>query len=257
VKAVILAGGRAAPGLARVAGTDRKPLIEFGGKPSLWYVLQALSQSGCIEQICVVGSEGCHGIAEEHHAIFRPEGSGAIENMLSAIDALGLRGTGERVLVLAADTPLVRAEDISRFVSACPADAGMASAFVARERVEREQPSAPYHYIRVREGRFASTGIFILRASTAETMAERMRRAHQSRKSQLLVAIQLGPLNLLLLALGILPIERAKRAIERIAGDTAWGDLDASPRLSLDIDTPADYLYIRDNWEHLATAIRR
>jgi len=246
MKAVVIAGGYASDELVAVSGHARKALMELGGRPSLSYVLEALSGLSVV----VVGANETEPIAREHQAEFLPEGRGAIDNVLAGIEALGV-DPNERILVVPADVPLLRAEDVTAFLARCPSDAGVGSAFVPLESIERDHPGAKYGIIRMREGHYATGNLHLLRRSTATRIAETLRALHQSRKSQLKVAMQLGFGTLVRLKIGNLSVAHAKSKIERLLGDVAYGDFAASPRTSLDLDEPEDYVYLRKHWDRL------
>jgi molybdopterin-guanine dinucleotide biosynthesis protein A len=251
MKAVIFAGGYAAPDLTAVAGSDRKGLIELGGRPTITYVLDAVRQSKTVREVVLVGARELQLFAKEFGAEFLPESDGAIANILLGMEALGVKGSDERLMTLPGDTPLLRPEDIESFAARLPEEAGVGMTFVPRAAAEREHPGGPYTYIRIREGEFATGSLGILRASTAERISHHLQAMIASRKSQLKVAMQLGLWTLVRFRTGRLSIEHAQRKVEQLVDDAAFGDLAASPRTALDLDTEEDYLYIRDNWERL------
>jgi len=55
--ALIMAGGRIPADFAKAAGTDKKGLIEFHGRKSVEYVVQALKDAKGIARIALVGPQ--------------------------------------------------------------------------------------------------------------------------------------------------------------------------------------------------------
>ncbi len=249
MNAVVVAGGFASRDLADVAGEHRKGLIRLGGREALYYVLEALQGSRGVDKIALVGPEEMESLA--NGVTFVAEGTNVSQNILRGIGALGMEEVTEPVLVIPSDLPLLRSEDIEGFLARLPSGLGAAASFVRRERVEREQPGAPYTYIKVREGQFATGGITMVTPAVARCLADLIQQLHESRKSQLRVALMCGLGLLVRFRLGRLRIDEGVRAVRRLVGEDVWVDLDASPRTSLDLDGPEDYLYLRDNWDRL------
>jgi adenosylcobinamide-phosphate guanylyltransferase len=106
-----MAGGR---GKRFKAG--EKPLARFRGRPLVEYILRALEQARSIRRIYVVTSPWTRKTEEAlrgNYRILRAPGAGYVEDMRYALRALGLG----RTLVIAADLPLLRPEDIDYVVS--------------------------------------------------------------------------------------------------------------------------------------------
>ena len=251
MKAVILAGGVASEALASVAGERRKGLIPLGGRPAVSYVVQAL-RGAEIERVALVGPDEIRPQASD--CLWVPEGDGVADNLLAGIAALGCSGSSEPILVTPSDIPLLRERDVRSFLERVPSAVGAAASFVRKERVQYEQPGAVYRYIRTKEGSFATGGLCLIRADIAERLIHLVQRLHTSRKSQLRVALMLGLPVLIKFKLGFLDIAGALRAVERLIGAGVWVDLEASPRTSLDLDGPEDFLYLREHWERLSGA---
>lgn len=249
MNAVVVAGGFASDALTEVTGERRKGLIRLGGREAVSYVLEALRSASVIGRVALVGPQEMEPLA--NGAIFVHEGSNVSQNVLLGIGALGQDHATDPVLVVPADLPLLRREDIEGFSSRLPRGLGAAASFVRRERVEREQPGAPYTYIKMREGQFATGGISMVTPVVAARLAQLIQQLHESRKSQLRVARMLGIGLLVRFRLGRLRIDEGVRAVRRLVGEEVWADLDASPSTSLDLDGPEDYVYLRDNWDRL------
>jgi len=252
MNAVVVAGGFASPELAEVAGERRKGLIRLGGRETVSYVLEALQGTEEVTNVALVGPPEMKPLA--NGVIFVHEGGTVSQNLLLGIGALGLAGAADPVLVLPSDLPLLRSEDIRGFLGRLPRGIGAAASFVRRDLVERDQPGAPYTYIKMREGQFATGGITVVTPPVAARLAELIQQLHDSRKSQVRVALMLGLGLLIRFRLGRLRIDEGVHAVRRLVGENVWADLEASPSTSLDLDGPEDYLYLRDNWERLRSS---
>lgn len=249
MNAVVVAGGFASPALSEVTGERRKGLIRLGGREAISYVLSALRGADGLGKVALVGPPEMEPLADG--VIFVSEGRNVSENILLGIGALDIESSADPVLVLPSDLPLLRSEDVTAFLGRLPNGIGAAASFVRRDRVESEQPGAPYTYIKVLEGQFATGGLSMVTPAVASRLADLIEQLHQSRKSQLRVALMLGLGLLVRFRLGRLRIDQGVRAVRGLIGEDVWADLDASPRTSLDLDGPEDYIYLRDHWERL------
>jgi len=106
--ALIMAGGRG----TRMDGDVEKPLLEIDGSPMVERVLSALKGSMCVARIWAATSENAPGteslLVGRGAAVFRTPGRGYVEDMVCALEGLGLGKT----LVVSADLALLSSEDI-------------------------------------------------------------------------------------------------------------------------------------------------
>lgn len=105
--ALIMAGGRGTR-----LGAEEKPMLFVGGKPLIEYVFEALKNSERIARIFVAAgssAEKTRAWAEKHgiEMVLTP-GKGYVDDLLLALQKFKLKKT----LVVSADLPLLRSEDI-------------------------------------------------------------------------------------------------------------------------------------------------
>jgi bifunctional UDP-N-acetylglucosamine pyrophosphorylase/glucosamine-1-phosphate N-acetyltransferase len=113
--AIILAAGQG----TRMRSAQPKVLHQLGGKPMLWYTLQAARESTDQAPLVVIG----HGAESVQEAagegvrfVIQEEQLGTGHAVQQAADAL--HGQTDLVLVLNADVPLVRGDSLNRLVQA-------------------------------------------------------------------------------------------------------------------------------------------
>jgi adenosylcobinamide-phosphate guanylyltransferase len=91
-----------------------KPLISFKGKPLIERIVDAAKESNFIDRVFVAITPESTQIKEAVQAVFiKTSGIGYVEDMVSAVNALGLKKT----LVLSADLPLLTPGDLDWAVS--------------------------------------------------------------------------------------------------------------------------------------------
>ncbi len=122
VNTVVLAGGITSAPLFEGDTPGYKALLEFGGKPSICYTLEALRRVPQIGRVCIVGVEevmrpaiAAH-LADPPHYDFVPRGDTLIE---SIYHGLGHYADAAMVLIVTADAPLITPKAISDFLAAC------------------------------------------------------------------------------------------------------------------------------------------
>ncbi|MBI4344998.1 MAG: NTP transferase domain-containing protein [Euryarchaeota archaeon] len=105
---LVMAGGRG----TRLRLRAEKPLLPFRGKPLVGRVIEALLGSSYIDRIFVATSERTRGterlMAEMDIATIRTPGNGYVEDLVYAVEKLGLG----KVLTIGSDLPLITSADI-------------------------------------------------------------------------------------------------------------------------------------------------
>lgn len=122
VDTVVLAGGKNSTALFEGYTPGYKALLEFAGKPSICYTLEALRALPQAGRICIVGVEEALRPAIDAHTAgpvsydFVPSGDTLIDSIYRG---LGHFADSAMVLILPADAPLITPKAISDFLAAC------------------------------------------------------------------------------------------------------------------------------------------
>jgi CTP:molybdopterin cytidylyltransferase MocA len=150
LNAVVLAAGRSGSDFWEAFGTAHKCLIEVGGRPMISWVLDALRGARCIDRIVVVGPEGpLRSAGVDVQLIHRDEGSYP-DSLGAGVEA----ASGDKVLVIAADVPLLRPEGLDRYVTDClRSGAELCFPVVSYEEMWARFPGARKTWYDLRDGR--------------------------------------------------------------------------------------------------------
>ena len=151
MNAVVLAAGRSGDDFQKAFGAEHKCLVEVAGRPIIHWVLDALRSSSGTDRIIVIGPEPAlraSGVTEE--IIANDTGSYA-----DSIEA-GLRvATSDRVLLIAADVPLLRAGALDDYLGEClGTEADVCFPVVSWEAMQGRLPGARKTWYEMRDGKF-------------------------------------------------------------------------------------------------------
>jgi CTP:molybdopterin cytidylyltransferase MocA len=151
VSAIILASGPCSAELEEVYGKTRKSLIEVGGRTMLQRVWEAVRQSPSVGRIVVVGPKEALQAAPVEAESVLSDSAVYSENLACGLKAL----REERVLILAGDVPLLRAENLEAFVTAALRfpDA-VCFPVISLEGMEAVLPGVRKTWYELREGMF-------------------------------------------------------------------------------------------------------
>jgi len=122
VDTVVLAGGINSTTLFEGNTPGYKALLEFGGKPSICYTLEALRALPQIGRVCIVGAEAALRPAVAAHDDdsvnydFVPSGETLIDSIYRGV---GHFPDAAMVLIVTADAPLLTTKAIRDFLDAC------------------------------------------------------------------------------------------------------------------------------------------
>ncbi len=255
IDVVLPAGGRIGGEFADEAGTEVKALIRLGGRTVLERTVVALratramcgalSQSGRIR--C---GKRADFVSEARTDVVLPEGDSGPENIFRALRYLrdnpaAGAGTADsrRVLIVTTDLPFLTADALRGFLLACPKTADICLPVITREAFQKPFPDSVNQYVPLRDGHWTLGCAFLVNADALERSRASIERVFAARKSQLAMALLLGPvfvLRFLLLRLGVPDIERR---CARILGCAAAAVHGCAPELAYDIDLPGDYRY--------------
>ena len=241
---VILAGGKLDPEMQALAGGSNRALISVGGRTMLETVVSALTDSGLIEQLFVIGD-----VPESGRYTRLPDGGGFVENVFAGAEAAH---ESEFVLLATADLPFLTAESVRDFLQrALPLRADVVYAAVTVEQCYERYPGIKRTSIRLREGRLTGGNIALVRRKFMETQRERLLQAYSSRKSPVRLARMMGFGTIARFAMSlavphILRIADLERAMSRFIQGNARALISHYPEIATDIDRPSDLKALQD-----------
>jgi GTP:adenosylcobinamide-phosphate guanylyltransferase len=117
LNAVILAAGCSGDDFRSAFATVHKCLAEVAGRPMIRWVLDAVAGARYVNRIIVVGPEGpLLSLGVQAQAQLVPQDGGSYpESLRAGVEA----AAGDKVLLIAADVPLLRAEGLDKYLLDC------------------------------------------------------------------------------------------------------------------------------------------
>ena len=246
---VLAAGGGADP---RFPSFPHKGLIEFGGKSAILRTVEACIEAG-IGSITLATTNAVHNaLSLSPQVKIAPAGETNIQTVRSG---LSQTADSNAILFLPVDTPLIARVHLKQFIRAVAERANgevwFAAGLSPRKDVEDFAPIAPYKFLSLKEGQFASGALFAASRKGFESALNQIEAIAGSRKSKLGMLLKVGIGTLVNYKLGRLDLKTAERLAERLLGGVAHIVPDCHPATTLDYDDATDLEFIRKNWERL------
>jgi len=257
---LVLAGDRGPDdGVARAAGVCCKALAPVAGRPMVLLVLDALGASEQAGEPLLCGPppqalEQCPALA-----------AGIAAGSWRWMESLGTPSTSAHaglqalsdarpVLLTTADHALLRPEIIDHFCrQAAHSDCDLVVGLARYDEVMAAHPGVRRTGLRFSDDRYCGCNLFAFLSPDARRVAEFWRRLEQDRKRPWRLIRALGWVNLLRWQLGRLSLDQAlgllAQRLDLRLGHVLLPFADAA----VDVDTPADWEYVRKRLERPRT----
>jgi len=255
-EAVIPAGGQLEGAFLEMAGTPWRALAPIGGIPCLQLAVNAVREAGIERIIAVADNDVRERISGVD--VWRQASATGPANIL--IGLREVRGT-DPVLLCPCDLPLLNGNHIRNFLDRCPADADIIAGVAGRKLYESVFADAPpSQFINLADlGPITNSSAFVVRPSTLLSSESLLGKAFESRKSQIRMALLLGPALVWKFAARTLTVADVQKRVEYVLRCQIGVVTDIAPELTYDIDSVNDYSYARSYFDNKYgnAAIRR
>lgn len=237
VTAVVLAGGDATDTLARAVGAPAKALVPLKGRPLGAYVLDALKGAAGVRRVVWVGASDAD--IRRRVDILVPGGPRLADSLALGVGA-ALPGLldGERILLVTADVPWLRASSVDRFL----ADAGDAHDLVypvvPRDVCEATFPDMHRTWIRLVGGEVTGGNLLLGRSEALLSLLPWVDRVVRARKAPWRMAALAGGDVLVRLATGRASLPHLESRLGTLLGHSVRALRCQDPALATDIDRP-------------------
>jgi CTP:molybdopterin cytidylyltransferase MocA len=237
-----------------------KALIPFRGRASIHYVLDALDGVKAVGHVCTVGPRALLNdeLAKRDNA-GRYELEEGGETLLDSM-MIGLQHfrSSPAVLVVSADLPLITTKAVQDFISGCAAaeieyDQNLYVSAVSRECYTGAYARFPKPFNRFRDVSVCHGNLFLADPNLLDNRAatERINRLYRGRKNALTAAWALGWQLALTYIIGVellhvVTIRQMASFASRRLGFGVVPILVDHPEITIDVDEPDDYLFVRD-----------
>lgn len=253
----MLAGGVNAIPLYDGYTPGHKALIDFHGKPSIEYVLQAVVQSAHLkDHACIVGPENeIKPVLMNYQFDFIPEGNTILE---SIFNALRHYKNEEAVLITNADLPLISKDAIDVFIGKCFQEKSRYNDNVFISVVPKENFTGKFSRLAKSTSRFRDVDVchgnlFMVnpRVLDNEDAVNRINTIYNARKSPIQSALATGLRVGLSYVFGVHLLHLLSMKQMAAIASTRFGVgfnpvISTYPEIAVDVDEPEDYQLICD-----------
>lgn len=238
VDGVVLAGRYNTGRLQAVSGAKLEAMIEVQGRALVEYVITAMTTSGKVGNIIVVGPP------RELAPVLR-DGVIAVEPAGDVLTNLrrGLsHARSGQVLVCTSDLPLLSPESIQDFLRRCQEAPGadFYMPVVSAQVAQGAYPEMQRTYGRLREGSFTGGNIFLMKAHLPEAAWAKAEEFVKNRKNVLRLASLLGPVYVFRMLVCRPSIPQLERRVEQLLGIRCRAVLTPYVELVVDCDKESD-----------------
>ncbi|MBI3912500.1 MAG: NTP transferase domain-containing protein [Armatimonadetes bacterium] len=176
IPAIMLAGGRASPELARAGHSDYRALAAIHGQSMGSYVLRALRATPGIGEVVVVGPQACAILDADR---FVASDAGIVANTLAAFAACDF----PVALVVTADIPLVTPAAFTDYLGAAiTSQAAFCYSAIPRAVYERQLPRMKRTWVHLADGVYTGGNVVLIRQDALAAARRVLTLAVESRK---------------------------------------------------------------------------
>ncbi|AOT70179.1 nucleotidyltransferase family protein [Geosporobacter ferrireducens] len=235
-KAVILGG----QGEALAGRLQNKSLLKIRDKAMIRYVIDALLETQCIDEILVIGDlEELKKLALDETVRIKQSSPSLIDNIQMGIEAFPKK----RILISTSDIPMITKDAINDFVGQSLAlEADLCYSVVQKETLEGRYPEAKRTFVKLADGIFTGGNLFFVDTEKVGRYMEIGRKMLMHRKNPLRMCSLLGIKCLLKLVIGKLSIKDIETRVENQMGIRGKAIISTYPEVGNDIDKPEDIL---------------
>lgn len=220
--AVVLAGGVPGPGdaLYPAAGGGPKALVQVGGRSMVQRVVDAVGRARAIHGVVVVGGDEAWGLACEKPLRLAVAGDAIVDNVTRGVrEVLTAEPATERVILVAADVPLLQSEHIDWLAGRITEDpADIHYGVVAKRVMEARFPSSRRSYVALRGGTYCGADVHASTVAALFGHEATWRALLERRKSAARQARVIGWSTLLLAAMRVVTIDQVVARASRSLG---------------------------------------
>ncbi|MHB1462071.1 MAG: nucleotidyltransferase family protein [Armatimonadota bacterium] len=216
VGCIILAGGETSAEFATKTGVTNKACLVVNGKPIVQSVIEAVINSGRVENVVVVGN------VPAPNGISKVADKGSfVNNLYGGLTELG---PTEYVLIATADAPFLTAEAVADFVDqSLQKGVDVCWPIIPVEECKRLFPNMARTTLKVAEGSFTGGNLFMAKAVALQRVRPMINTFFEARKSVKQIASLLGPVMIVRLILGrlfpsLLGIHHIKTRLNEVMG---------------------------------------
>jgi len=261
--AIVTAGGVAQAGepLYEIVQGGLKAMIDIAGKPMVQWVLDALSEAACIEQVVVVGLPPETDLTCKYPLTLVPDHGDMVFNIRAgAQEAARLDPSATHAILVSGDLPVLRGEMVDWLAEQTRGlDFDVCYTVIERAAMEARFPSSRRTYIHLKECEVCGGDLHAFRLGIALDENPLWKRLIDARKSPIRQASLLGYDTVFFLMLRQLSLKDAEAVVSKRLGIKGRVLLSPYAEIGMDVDKPYQLEmvreYLRRSQEKYAAAV--
>ncbi len=256
---IVTAGGITGPKqpLYEAAGGGPKSMIDIAGRPMVQWVLDALSASGVVEHVCVVGLPPRTALACAHPVVLLPDHGDMMSNIIAgAKEIQRIDPAAAHAIMASGDIPALRAEMIDWMAGqiAADPDRDIYYTVIQRGAMESQFPASRRTYVMLKDVAVCGGDLHAFRLRAANTEHPVVKNLIAARKNPLRLASLIGFGTLFNLLLRRLALREVETAVARRLGLRVRAIISPYAETGMDVDKPSQLEMLR---EHLGKRYER
>ncbi len=242
MNAIVTAGGAAQPGepLYELSQGNYKAMIDICGKPMVQWVLDALSEATCIEQVVLVGLPPETDLTCKHPLTLIPDQGDMVFNIRAgAREVARLDPGASHVMLVSSDLPALRGEMVDWLAEQIQdLEYDVYYTVIDRATMEAQFPESKRTYIHLKDNQVCGGDLHAFRLQIAVDDNPLWKRLIDARKSPLRQASMLGYDTVFFLMLRQLSLNNAIAAVSKRLGIKGRAILSPYAEIGMDVDKP-------------------
>ncbi len=242
---IITAGGTFKPDdlLYQQFGIKKKALIPMLDRPMISWVLDALRDSGVVDDMVIVGLDPDELNYDYARLHFLPSTGNLVDNILTGLTKLReIHPEIQKLLIFSSDIPLITPESVQGFVEECSLQEGdMYYGIVKQETMEAVFPGSKRTFIPFKGGRYSGGDAFLADVVAADGSIELAKEVTGSRKNAFKQARMIGFDFIIRFLLRTMTVQEAALRASKKVRFEGRVVVTRFPELGMDVDKPHQY----------------
>ncbi len=248
IDVLILAGARNNGPLKSVSSTEHEALIEIKDMPMVEYVIRAVNQASRTGKVVVVGPrQELESSIREQVNLIVDSGETLIENIQKGME---VTGSGNYVLLITSDIPLITKDVIDEFIITCLNDsqADIYYPIIPKENNTAKFPTVKRTYVHLAEGTFTGGNMVLIKPAFLKDTLGLLEKVILCRKKPWKLSQILGVKFIFKFVVGSLSISEIEKRVAKITGYKGKGMITEHAEIGFDVDKPSDLQLMRDKY---------
>lgn len=246
--AIVLAGGKSKG--AGIGNGEYEALLNIGGRPMLYFVVDALKKSEKIDEIFVVGAvEVLSKTQLSGKVSFVSNGCTIMESVRNGMASLS---GNRKVLIVATDIPFLTAEAIDDFLMQCESmNRDFYYPIIEKSCCKAKFPRCQRTFVKIIDGTFTGGNIFLVNPKVIDKCIDLANKMVEDRKKPWRLAKKFGVIFLLKFIIGKLTLTKIEQHFLELTGIDGTVIRSNYAEIGMDVDKTTDLQVANEYFQSL------